>query len=144
MPREHYSGAEPAIRRELPVGPGCGWQSSAVERAASLFSGEGAAPLFFGERAAPLFFGERAAPLFFGERAAPPSSPTHPQGDLGLNICEAHAFNTKDKFVLDVFVINGWTGGVSGKGNRAGIRADGTRGSGARQRVFVINGWMGG
>ena len=35
------------------------------------------------------------------------------QGDLGLNICEAHAFNTKDKFVLDVFVINGWTGGVS-------------------------------
>lgn len=28
--------------------------------------------------------------------------------DIGLNICEAHAFNTKDKFVLDVFVVNGW------------------------------------
>jgi hypothetical protein len=33
------------------------------------------------------------------------------QGDLGLNICEAHAFNTKDRFSLDVFVVNGWTGG---------------------------------
>ncbi|KAI3428796.1 hypothetical protein D9Q98_007615 [Chlorella vulgaris] len=32
-------------------------------------------------------------------------------GDLGLNICEAHAFNTKDRFSLDVFVVNGWTGG---------------------------------
>lgn len=32
-------------------------------------------------------------------------------GDLGLNICEAHAFNTKDHFSLDVFVVNGWTGG---------------------------------
>lgn len=28
--------------------------------------------------------------------------------DIGLNICEAHAFNTRDKFVLDVFVVNGW------------------------------------
>lgn len=28
--------------------------------------------------------------------------------DIGLNICEAHAFNTKDRFVLDVFVVNGW------------------------------------
>lgn len=35
-------------------------------------------------------------------------------GDIGLNICEAHAFNTKDRFVLDVFVVNGWNdpGGV--------------------------------
>lgn len=32
-------------------------------------------------------------------------------GDLNLNICEAHAFNTKDRFALDVFVVNGWTGG---------------------------------
>jgi hypothetical protein len=31
--------------------------------------------------------------------------------DLGLNICEAHAFNTKDRFALDVFVVNGWTDG---------------------------------
>jgi serine/threonine protein kinase len=31
-------------------------------------------------------------------------------GDLNLNICEAHAFNTLDKFSLDVFVVNGWTG----------------------------------
>lgn len=28
-------------------------------------------------------------------------------GDLGLNICEAHAFNTKDRFALDVFVVTG-------------------------------------
>ena len=34
------------------------------------------------------------------------------QGDLNLNICEAHAFNTKDKFSLDVFVVNGWKGEV--------------------------------
>jgi len=34
--------------------------------------------------------------------------------DIGLNICEAHAFNTKDRFVLDVFLVNGWQdeGGV--------------------------------
>lgn len=34
--------------------------------------------------------------------------------DIGLNICEAHAFNSKDKFVLDVFLVNGWQdpGGV--------------------------------
>lgn len=32
-------------------------------------------------------------------------------GDLGLNICEAHAFNTKDRFALDVFVVTGWVGG---------------------------------
>lgn len=50
-------------------------------------------------------------------RPAHPSSqtctnkPTLPQGDLGLNICEAHAFNTKDRFTLDVFVVNGWAGG---------------------------------
>ncbi|KAK9820247.1 hypothetical protein WJX72_007981 [[Myrmecia] bisecta] len=31
-------------------------------------------------------------------------------GDLNLNICEAHAFNTKDRFSLDVFVVNGWSG----------------------------------
>lgn len=37
--------------------------------------------------------------------------PEPPQGDLGLNICEAHAFNTKDRFSLDVFVVNGWAGG---------------------------------
>lgn len=34
------------------------------------------------------------------------------QGDLNLNICEAHAFNTLDKFSLDVFVVNGWKGQV--------------------------------
>ena len=32
------------------------------------------------------------------------------QGDLNLNICEAHAFNTVDRFSLDVFVVNGWSG----------------------------------
>jgi hypothetical protein len=31
------------------------------------------------------------------------------QGDLGLNICEAHAFNTSDRFSLDIFVVDGWT-----------------------------------
>ncbi|KAK9850773.1 hypothetical protein WJX84_012168 [Apatococcus fuscideae] len=31
-------------------------------------------------------------------------------GDLDLNICEAHAFTTSDKFSLDVFVVNGWQG----------------------------------
>lgn len=31
--------------------------------------------------------------------------------DLDLNICEAHAFNTKDRFALDVFVVNGWLHG---------------------------------
>ena len=36
-----------------------------------------------------------------------------PQGDLNLNICEAHAFNTQDKFSLDVFVVNEWKGEVS-------------------------------
>ena len=34
------------------------------------------------------------------------------QGDLNLNICEAHAFNTSDRFSLDVFVVNGWSGEV--------------------------------
>ena len=34
------------------------------------------------------------------------------QGNLNLNICEAHAFNTSDKFTLDVFVVNGWSGEV--------------------------------
>lgn len=34
------------------------------------------------------------------------------QGDLNLNIAEAHAFNTTDKFSLDVFLVNGWTGQV--------------------------------
>eukprot|EP00892_Ulva_mutabilis_P010835 jgi/Ulvmu1/8123/UM040_0018.1 len=29
-------------------------------------------------------------------------------GDLGLNICEAHAFNTSDRFSLDIFVVDGW------------------------------------
>lgn len=33
---------------------------------------------------------------------------------MGLNICEAHAFNTTDKLVLDVFVVNGWSSGVRG------------------------------
>jgi hypothetical protein len=37
----------------------------------------------------------------------------HAQGDLNLNICEAHAFNTTDHFTLDVFVVNGWSGEVS-------------------------------
>jgi len=32
----------------------------------------------------------------------------HIQGDLGLNICEAHAFNTSDRFSLDIFVVDGW------------------------------------
>jgi UTP:GlnB (protein PII) uridylyltransferase len=31
-----------------------------------------------------------------------------PQGDLNLNIHEAHAFNTSDGFSLDVFVVDGW------------------------------------
>ena len=31
---------------------------------------------------------------------------------MNLNICEAHAFNTLDKFSLDVFVVNGWKGEV--------------------------------
>ena len=29
---------------------------------------------------------------------------------MNLNIAEAHAFNTTDRFTLDVFVVNGWTG----------------------------------
>ena len=43
----------------------------------------------------------------------PACLPAWLQGDLGLNICEAHAFNTKDRFSLDVFVVNGWAGGGS-------------------------------
>ncbi|KAI8470540.1 MAG: kinase-like domain-containing protein [Monoraphidium minutum] len=31
-------------------------------------------------------------------------------GDLGLNIREAHVFNTTDAFALDVFVVDGWGG----------------------------------
>ena len=31
-------------------------------------------------------------------------------GDVGLNIAEAHAFNTADGFSLDLFVVNGWGG----------------------------------
>lgn len=31
-------------------------------------------------------------------------------GDLGLNIREAHAFNTNDGYSLDVFVVDGWQG----------------------------------
>jgi hypothetical protein len=31
------------------------------------------------------------------------------QGDLGLNIREAHVFNTTDGFALDVFVVDGWS-----------------------------------
>lgn len=27
-----------------------------------------------------------------------------------MNIAEAHAFNTTDRFTLDVFVVNGWSG----------------------------------
>ena len=38
------------------------------------------------------------------------SSKKNQQGDLNLNICEAHAFNTLDRFSLDVFVVNGWSG----------------------------------
>ena len=41
---------------------------------------------------------------------------TRVQGDLNLNICEAHAFNTLDKFSLDVFVVNGWKGEVRTSG----------------------------
>ncbi|KIZ01398.1 Serine/threonine-protein kinase CTR1 [Monoraphidium neglectum] len=33
-------------------------------------------------------------------------------GDLGLNIREAHVFNTADGFALDVFVVDGWSGEV--------------------------------
>ncbi|CAG9462669.1 unnamed protein product [Pedinophyceae sp. YPF-701] len=33
---------------------------------------------------------------------------TQALGDLGLNIREAHAFNTKDKYCLDVFITDGW------------------------------------
>jgi UTP:GlnB (protein PII) uridylyltransferase len=36
------------------------------------------------------------------------------QGDLGLNIREAHVFNTTDGFALDVFVVDGWNNDVSG------------------------------
>ena len=39
--------------------------------------------------------------------------PWNLQGDLNLNICEAHAFNTHDRFSLDVFVVSGWNGQVS-------------------------------
>ncbi len=35
------------------------------------------------------------------------------QGDLGLNIREAHVFNTTDGFALDVFVVDGWNNDVS-------------------------------
>lgn len=31
------------------------------------------------------------------------------QGDVGLNIREAHAFNSSDGFTLDVFVCDGWS-----------------------------------
>lgn len=34
------------------------------------------------------------------------------QGDLGLNIREAHVFNTTDAFALDVFVVDGWNNEV--------------------------------
>eukprot|EP00879_Flechtneria_rotunda_P022695 GHRR01023969.1.p1 GENE.GHRR01023969.1~~GHRR01023969.1.p1 ORF type:complete len:225 (+),score=52.74 GHRR01023969.1:599-1273(+) len=33
-------------------------------------------------------------------------------GDLGLNIREAHVFNTTDGFALDVFVVDGWNNEV--------------------------------
>ena len=36
------------------------------------------------------------------------------QSDLGLNIREAHAFNTNDKFSLDVFVVDQWQPQVRG------------------------------
>jgi UTP:GlnB (protein PII) uridylyltransferase len=36
------------------------------------------------------------------------------QGDLGLNIREAHVFNTSDGFALDVFVVDGWSPEVGG------------------------------
>lgn len=36
------------------------------------------------------------------------------QGDLGLNIREAHVFNTTDGFALDVFVVDGWNAEVRG------------------------------
>ena len=34
-----------------------------------------------------------------------PTLASDPQGDLGLNICEAHAFNSTDRFSLDIFVV---------------------------------------
>ena len=42
--------------------------------------------------------------------SSPLLSSQRSQGDLNLNICEAHAFNTLDRFSLDVFVVNGWAG----------------------------------
>jgi hypothetical protein len=39
------------------------------------------------------------------------------QGDLGLNIREAHVFNTTDAFALDVFVVDGWNSDVSSAGS---------------------------
>ena len=44
--------------------------------------------------------------------------PSFVQGDLGLNICEAHAFNTSDRFSLDIFVVDGW-GGEGGAGKES-------------------------
>ncbi len=61
------------------------------------------------------------------------------QGDLNLNICEAHAFNTLDRFSLDVFVVNGWTGQARalpaqrlGRPCRAGLGACGGWAGGQR------------
>lgn len=42
-----------------------------------------------------------------------PTPESQLQGDLGLNIREAHVFNTTDGFALDVFVVDGWNGDVS-------------------------------
>lgn len=42
-------------------------------------------------------------------------SSLHTQSDLGLNIREAHAFNTTDKFSMDVFVVDVMQLEVSGQ-----------------------------
>lgn len=46
------------------------------------------------------------------------------QGDLGLNIREAHAFNTNDSFSLDVFVVDQWQPQVSATANTQGVSCD--------------------
>ena len=53
-------------------------------------------------------------------------------GDLGLNIREAHVFNTSDGFALDVFVVDGWAGSLnSGGGGSAAVAGTAGNGNGA-------------
>jgi hypothetical protein len=56
-----------------------------------------------------------ASPAFLSHtraRATPHRCHTNAQGDLGLNIREAHVFNTTDGFALDVFVVDGFNSEV--------------------------------